>query len=470
MKRRNISQLKKQTGHVFIIVALSLVVSIGCVGLAIDSGLGYMVKAKLNAAVDSAALAAVRAVAQGDTEGIQRANAQAAAQKFFAANYPAGYLGSSATFPVPTVTFGQNRPGEILVNTSATASLPVTFMRVLGFNTLGVSAAAETTRRDLDMAFVIDTSGSMNPSRVQVRDNAILFLKKFNSTNDRMALIHFSYGAEVDVPIRPVLRGFDLATMSTAINNFNFSGLTNSAEGFWQARDQLKSVASPSSLRVIVFFSDGAPNSLSSIFTFKNPADCPTAGTIVTGDGTVPGTALGLWKYDKQDAQMPGKCYVDPKVLPKTTITKSLAAAALPAWYNAHNPTNAPALQEFRLAPSAVSDARTVTNNTSSEAMTWNNVNRASRNLVEAMAAKARSEGIYVLTLGLGSQLTTKTGPDKESGDGILKCMANTADAKPSCVAAGAGQPVGIYCQALDANALKPCFDKIASSILRISK
>lgn len=86
------------------------------------------------------------------------------------------------------------------------------------------------------------------------------------------------------------------------------------------------------------------------------------------------------------------------------------------------------------------------------------------------MAAKARREGIYVLTLGLGTQLTTGTGPDGERGDAILKCMANTADAKASCVAAGAGQPVGTYCHAVDADALKPCFEKLASTISRISK
>ncbi len=37
----------------------------------------------------------------------------------------------------------------------------MTLMRVLGFNFLNVSAAAQTIRKDLDLAFVMDTSGSM---------------------------------------------------------------------------------------------------------------------------------------------------------------------------------------------------------------------------------------------------------------------------------------------------------------------
>lgn len=452
----------KQKGQIFIMTALSLVVLIGSVGLAIDSGQGYMIKAKLNAAVDSAAVAAARAVTQGADQAAQRASAQQAAREFFAANYPAGYLGSTPTFPDPTVTFDQ---GKVTIDAAASAVAPVSFMRVLGFNILNVNASSQTIRRDLDMAFVVDTSGSMNPSRAQVKANSKLFLTKFNTTLDRMALIHFSYGAVVDDAIRPVLRGFDRTSMNTHIDNFNFSGLTNSAEGFWNARDQLNRIAlvNRSSLRVIVFFSDGAPNTVASIFTFKKPGDCTTAGSIISGDSQT-GTPEGLWKFDKQEQLASGKCDQGDK------ITKNLSASAFPAWYNAHNPTNNPALQEFHLAPSGPSDSRTVTNDTSSDAITYKNVNRASRNLVEAMATKARSEGIYVFTLGLGGQLTTGTGPDAERGDVVLKCMANTADAKPSCVAAGAGQPVGIYCHALDENALKPCFEKLASAILRITR
>ena len=248
-------KLKKQKGQVFIMAALSLVVLIGSVGLAINSGLGYMIKAKLNAAIDSAGIAAARAVTQGADQAAQTANAQQAAREFFAANYPAGYLGSTPTFNDPAIVFDQ---GKVTVDVAATAVVPVSFMRVLNFNLLNVSASGQTIRRDLDMAFVVDTSGSMNPSQVQVRDNSKLFLTKFNQTQDRMALIHFSYGAVVDDAIRPVLRGFDRTSMDTHIDNFNFAGLPNSAEGFWNARDQLNRIAlaSRSSLRVIVFFSE----------------------------------------------------------------------------------------------------------------------------------------------------------------------------------------------------------------------
>ena len=76
----------KQKGQVLIVIGLSMVVLIGAVGLAIDSGLGFIIRSKLNAAVDAASIAAARAVTQGVGEAAQRASAQAAAQKFFAAN------------------------------------------------------------------------------------------------------------------------------------------------------------------------------------------------------------------------------------------------------------------------------------------------------------------------------------------------------------------------------------------------
>ncbi len=99
MKKRN-TPGKQAKGQVLIVVALSLVVLIGAVGLAIDSGLGFIVRSKLNSAVDAASIAAARSVTQGVGEAAQRASAQAAARKFFAANFPTGYLGATPSFPI----------------------------------------------------------------------------------------------------------------------------------------------------------------------------------------------------------------------------------------------------------------------------------------------------------------------------------------------------------------------------------
>lgn len=156
-----------------------------------------------------------------------------------------------------------------------------------------------------------------------------------------------------------------------------------------------------------------------------------------------------------------------PKCTPATGHLSD-QITGLPAWYNAHNPAanpNDPALREF---PIVTATPRAVTADMSNETIAWTNVNRASRNLVEAMAANLRDQGVFVFTLGLGSEVNTGTGPDKEKGADVLRCMANSTDAPSRCY--NPAKPVGLYCPAATTVELTPCFSKLASAILRISK
>jgi Flp pilus assembly protein TadG len=137
---------KKQKGQVIIMLAISMVILVGAVGIAIDSGLGYMVKARLNATVDSAAAAAARAASRSSDQALQEASARQAAQRFFAANYPEGYLDSTTTLNEPVVRFDE---GSVMIDISAQAVLPVTFMRVMGFKQLNVNATSRSARKDL---------------------------------------------------------------------------------------------------------------------------------------------------------------------------------------------------------------------------------------------------------------------------------------------------------------------------------
>jgi Flp pilus assembly protein TadG len=438
-----------QRGQILVMTALLLVVLVGAVGFALDAGIGYLVKARLNSAVDAAGVAAARSVVLGSTQVEQAASARAAATNFFNANYPANYWYSTATLAPPTVTFQQ---GKVTIDIRATAVVPVHFMQVMGFDLLNVSSAARVVRKDLDMAFVMDTTDSMVAVAPTVRSAAVSFLGHFSPTTDRVALIHFSDGAVVDVPFKAdQSRGFDRATMTTRINALSFNGFTNYSEGFWNARDQLNNhiaAANRSSLRVVVFFSDGSPNTFASYFAFRNAGDCNLSGSLQTGAGGS-GNPDGLWYHDQQSRQLPGNCYRG------TSIGSYLTSTALPAWYNPHDKAGE---HEF---PVVTATPRRVTS-----APNWTNVNRASRNLPEAMAAKSGDEGVYVFTLGLGAHVHDLTGPDNESGETLLKCMANTSDS--SCH--DATRPVGTYCWAATENDLKPCFSKLASEIMRITR
>jgi len=61
----------------------------------------------------------------------------------------------------------------------------------MGFSSLTPTAYAQTIRRDLDMAFVVDTSGSLSGQAATVRASAKSFLNKFNATQDRVSLNHW---------------------------------------------------------------------------------------------------------------------------------------------------------------------------------------------------------------------------------------------------------------------------------------
>src|SRR5690606_35368882 len=121
---------RRERGAVLILTALTLVVVIGAVGLAVDSGRGYGVKARLNAAVDAAAIAAARALSEGATDAERIARARNTGERFFTMNYPANFMES--TVSSPTINAQRLANGRWVVVVSATADMPTTFMRVLG--------------------------------------------------------------------------------------------------------------------------------------------------------------------------------------------------------------------------------------------------------------------------------------------------------------------------------------------------
>jgi len=444
---------KRQQGAVAIMAAIGMLVLLAVVGLVVDGGLAYLVRTRLDAAVDAAALAGARAVTDGDTQAAQIASAQAAAGDFFTANIASGYMLSQPQLLSTNVTFNG---GKAIIDVRAQAPMPLSLMRVLGFTSLTPTSYAQTIRQDLDMAFVVDTSGSLYSSGAAVRTAAKTFLNQFNVSQDRVAMIHFASGAEVDNAISTSARGFNRSSMLTNINAFNFSGGTASVEGMWWARKQLNSIpsANRSTQRVIVFFSDGEPTSIASYLNFNNLLDCTTAGSFDYN-------ANGLYSLNVSEATpLGGKCDLSYPI--------SNSVKKLPDWYNAHNTggwlyQNDASQREF---PIVTDSPRKVTNDLSTVTAATRNIDRAARNLAEAVAAKARDEGIVVFTLGLGASLKQPNGVDNELGENVLKCMANVADS--SCY--NPAKPVGMYCFAATTADLTPCFSKLASAILRISK
>ncbi|MBO6782401.1 MAG: pilus assembly protein [Alphaproteobacteria bacterium] len=137
-------------GAVAAFVAVGIVPLVGFVGLATDAARGYMVKSKLHQALDSAGLAGGRAMLEPDRD--------ADIVQFFEANFPPGYMGAQVTGP--TIDADES---EGLLTLTATANVPTSFMQVLGFSDITVSAHTVVHRavRGMELALIMDNTGSM---------------------------------------------------------------------------------------------------------------------------------------------------------------------------------------------------------------------------------------------------------------------------------------------------------------------
>jgi Flp pilus assembly protein TadG len=142
--------------NVAVMFALSMLPVIGAMGLAIDGGRAYLIHTRMAKALDAAGLAAAR-VALSD-------RAAADARRFFDANFPDGYLGS--TIVDFTYKIDDNKD---FVTVSARADLPTVLMQLFGFDRLDVSDAAviERLNRGLEVALVLDVTGSMSNTEMQ---------------------------------------------------------------------------------------------------------------------------------------------------------------------------------------------------------------------------------------------------------------------------------------------------------------
>jgi Flp pilus assembly protein TadG len=145
---------RSEEGSSLAYTAFIVIPLIGAVGVGTDAGRGYMVRAKLSQALDAAALA-------GAHKTTNNTEMEADVRQFFKVNFPDGYMDATLTGP----TFSYNSDEDIITVT-ASATIPTSFMRIFGHETITVSASTEVTRQTnyMDVVMSIDMSGSMSYS------------------------------------------------------------------------------------------------------------------------------------------------------------------------------------------------------------------------------------------------------------------------------------------------------------------
>src|SRR5580704_12604926 len=288
----------RERGFAIMFYATMLFFVIGCVGLAVDVGTIYMIKARLSAAADAAALAAGRSVNLALTVGEAQTNAITTADQFFSANFPNGYFNTIGTPTVtPTLTQetdGNGNPNGVLdIQVNASVSAPTYFMNIFNVSRINVAATGTASRRGLVLMLVLDTSSSMGvgvppppgsscAAMVTAAQNFITLFSPY----DQIGLITFDLTAHLlDAPTA------SRTQVNTDIGNINCNSNTNTISALDMAYQQIKAANLPLALNTIVLFTDGSPNGITAQFPARVPLPYPgtnesrwSPGT----DGTTP--------------------------------------------------------------------------------------------------------------------------------------------------------------------------------------
>jgi Flp pilus assembly protein TadG len=251
--------------------AVLFILGVPVAGLTIDVGLLYMIQSRLQAAVDAGALAGARSLARGDNSTAQVTNAQNAATAYVNANFPAGYLGSTNLL-VATPNVNTTNALFRTVSVSASVNTPHLFLRWFGGTFTTVNAAATATRRDVNIVMVMDRSNSLDISGAcnPLKAAAVDFVNKFSEGRDYVGLVTFAVTYSLVVTPSQTFR----TNMTNSINAIVCEGATNSPSGLWLGYRALADLNQPSSLNVILFFTDGRPTAVSADFAIKSTSGC----------------------------------------------------------------------------------------------------------------------------------------------------------------------------------------------------
>lgn len=435
-------------GVVFLLVLTFVLLPI--IGLAVDAARLFVIKAKLTAAVDAAALAAGRSLSVGEDLNSQKNSAIATGQAYFKANFPDKYWN---TTPSAQITVDQTKFKVRTVNVAAQAVVPLIFMQAVGFTTTIVAANGQASRRDLNVILTLDRSGSMASSNscAPMKAAAQSFVDKFSNGRDTLGLITFMQSANVDYAPTTNFKTQN-PSLSSVIGTIVCTDSTATAEALSLAYGQIKTINQPGSLNVIVLFTDGLPNGVTANYPRKTTSTCPAGlsliGSVAEGSPTAGiydnTTKVGPSQHPPGLISAAGCAFAtnrnhvsqDVEYIPDTDLYgNSTFGYQNPATYS-----SGPGAGHIRIDLTSAFDA-------------------ASLDAADNAATTIRNDPTYetvIYTLGYSA------GADKT----FLRRVAND----PTSPIYDSTRPAGKFVFAPDQSALVTAFNAIASEILRLSQ
>jgi Flp pilus assembly protein TadG len=329
MPKRTFESIRKsrEKGIAVYLTAFFMLVMIPIVGLAIDGGYAFVIRTRLSAAADSAALAAGRGINLASTIAAAQAQATSQATTFFNANFPSGYMNTSTVASTrvitPTFTVGTdsngNPSGVLTITMFVSVQAPTYFMKWLGIPYVTVNDLGSATRRNLVLELVLDKSSSMGtrdtgvgtiPGSINSSSSsceamvysAIQFLQYF-SPYDYLGEISFdatvyddnNAGSDGSYTASPNYWESGSAGMANSISDIQCGSNTNTDAALYRAYQDIKTVNQKLAQNVIVLFTDGVPNAVNATFPVRTKVDSrlsPAQGAASPGCGDTGGTTL----------------------------------------------------------------------------------------------------------------------------------------------------------------------------------
>jgi Flp pilus assembly protein TadG len=212
---KNNKKPKWERGQAFVLIAIGAVALIAVIGLATDATMIYKTKQDLQRALDSASLACAYKLPYQTT-------AAQAANEFMRLN---GYKFSGSPPQTSiTITF-PNSATKKICHVQGTTNASYYFLRILGFNSMVVSAMGESEAAPMDIYLILDLSESMtydtqnrhgcgaqsdclaircnqdrdcDPLDTDIKPAANFFIDQLDERYDRVGLVTFNQmGVEV---------------------------------------------------------------------------------------------------------------------------------------------------------------------------------------------------------------------------------------------------------------------------------
>jgi len=159
---------RNDRGSIAIMAAVSIAVVIFVVGAAVDYTRASRISTIANASLDAAALAAAKELGSGNITEDQVAEH---AKKYFLANLSQQNV-AEVEFRSFTAT---HDPQTNSIRLSVDAIVPTTFTAIAGFQEISMNEVSVATfkQQDIELAMMLDVSGSMGGSRIRdLRDSA----------------------------------------------------------------------------------------------------------------------------------------------------------------------------------------------------------------------------------------------------------------------------------------------------------